>query len=126
MVGRRNALRWWRSSTIDWVSRVFMSCSDLGQDAVGVEVGWVDREQLEVGVAVEAEQPDRPLGAVQHDQADRVRAGRADRQRLFDRHGQLTQRRVLEQPEHFDELAGPDPANIALETTSQDRETCRE
>src|SRR5713226_5595600 len=93
MVGRRNALRWWRSSTIDLVSRVFMSCSDLGQDAVGVEVGWVDREQLEVGVTVEAEQPDRPLGAVQHDQADRVRAGRADRQRLFDRQGQLMQRR---------------------------------
>src|SRR5260370_17825324 len=84
MVGRRNALRWWRSSTIDFVSRVFMSGSDLGQDAVGVEVGWVDREQLEVGVAVEAEQPDRPLSTAQADETDRARAGRADRQCLFD------------------------------------------
>ena len=36
------------------------------------------------------------------------------------------QRRRLQQLEHFDELAGPGRAEIGLETTSQDRETCRE
>ena len=73
---------------------------------VAGEVGRVDLDGLEVRVPVEAEQPDRLLGAVVEDQRDRVGAGRADRERRVDRAGQLAEARVLHETQHLDELAG--------------------
>ena len=64
-------------------------------------------------MTVETEQPGRPLRTVQHDETDRIRVGRADRQRDLDAIGGLPQRRRLEEAEHFDELAGPGRAEIS-------------
>ena len=68
------------------------TCSYLGQGAVGAEIGWIDDKGLQVGMAVQAEQPDRSLVAVEQDERDGISPGGPDGEGLLDGSGELAER----------------------------------
>ena len=71
-----------------WRAGCNRSCAQSGEGLIGAEVGWVDGHGLEVGVAVEAEEPDRLFGVVEQDQRNGVGSRRPDGEGRLDRFGE--------------------------------------
>src|SRR5450759_113153 len=99
---------------------------DLGEAPVGAEVDVLDGHGLEVREAVEAEQADGALLAVEQDQGDRVVARRSDRKRHLDGPVELLQRRLLQKAQHLDVLPGAERAQVALQAPAQEGEAHRQ
>ena len=91
----------------------------LGEGPIGGQVGWVHDKGLQVGVAVETEEPDGLLGVVEQDQGDGVRARGPDGERRLDGLGQCRDAGVLEQPQHLDELTGARVPEIGFQAPAQ-------
>lgn len=73
-------------------------------------------------MAVQAEQPDGTLLAMEHDERDRVRARRPHPERRLDSSREVTKRRPLHEPQHLYELTRPSRAEVGFEAPAQKRE----